>query len=836
MTTEVATAPAPATPQPEEPPTKSRRSDSWLVTLLAVVLALVIGGLLMAVSDPVVRHDFGYFFSYPQDALKDSWYTIRDAYKALFYGAIYNPDNDGTANSIFAPICGTLWTAAPLICAGLGIALGFRAGLFNIGGQGQVIAGAMASGYIGFAWDGPPFVHVVVAILAGVIGGAFWGFIAGFLKARTGAHEVITTIMLNYVAYYGLSFLITTKSVQSPSNPQTSKHIHGTARLPHLFGADLNVDLGIVLAIAAAVGVWWLLTRSKLGFRLRAVGANPAAARAAGMNVSALTMLGMALAGTLTGLAGTMLSLGGVNQYVVTPQIDNNVGFDAITVALLGRNSPSGVVAAGLLFGALRQGAPTMQTQAGVSGDIVTVIQALIVIFVAAPRLTRAIFRLKGRGRSALAGVSTSLVVATTSVRKTRVPRKVTVGATQIVLGVFGLLVFGLADRSKSVAVYSFSLPTAKYDLGSWHVHARWLAIPLCLVAIVAGVLRLTERLAARWCVTIAVVALLLSFISWSIASDPNGLNVVSLLQGTVFPYAIPLLLGALAGVIGERSGVVNVALEGMLLLGAFAAAFIGSLTGSVWGGVIAGALAGLLVALILSTLAIRYLVDQVIVGVVLNVFILGITNFLFNQVISTNSDKYNSPDYLHVWKVPVLHDIPIIGPVLFEGTLFLYFAYVAVVVVHFALFHTRWGLRTRAVGEHPRAADTVGIRVRRTRYVAVSVAGLIAGLAGAMLILGEGQGNTFNGGNGSSGMSAGAGFIALAIVIFGRWSPKGAVLGALLFGFFTQLQFLIGQASPPVSSDLLLTAPYIATLVAVAGFVGRVRAPAADGQPYTVG
>lgn len=834
MTTEVAPPSVAATP---EEPTKAPRNDSWLVTLLAVALALVIGGILMAVSDPVVRHDAGYFFSYPQDTLSQAWYTIRDAYKALFEGAIYNPNNDGSAKQIFGPICGTLWTAAPLICAGLGIGLGFRSGLFNIGGQGQVIAGAMASGYVGFAWDGPPLLQLVLAIIAGVIGGAFWGFIAGYLKARTGAHEVITTIMLNYVAYYLLAFLITTKGVQDPQNPQTSKHIHGNARLPHLFGADLNVDIGILLAVVAAGGVWWLLTRSQLGFRLRAVGANPEAARAAGMNVSVLTMTGMAIAGLLCGLAGTLLSIGGATQYVVTPQIDNNVGFDGITVALLGRNSPIGAVAAGLLFGALRQGAPTMQTQAGVSGDIVTVIQALIVIFVAAPRLTRAIFRLKGRSRSALAGVSTSLVVAVTAVRQARYPRHLTVGAFQVVLGVLGLFAFGLSSRARNVAIYTFSLPGAKFDLGSWHVHARWVTIPLCVLVIVAGGLRLTQRLAARWCVTILVVGLLLSFMTWSIASDPTGMNIVSLLQGSVFPYAIPLLLGALAGIIGERSGVVNVALEGQLLLGAFAAAFIGSLTKNTWGGILAGAIAGVLVALLLGTLAIRYLVDQVIVGVVLNVFILGITNFLFNQVISTNADRYNSSkQFLSIWKVPVLHDIPIVGAVFFEGTLFLYFAYVAVFVVHFALFHTRWGLRVRAVGEHPRAADTVGIKVRRTRYRALMIAGLISGLAGSMLILGEGQGGTFNGGTGSQGMTAGAGFIALAIVIFGRWSPKGALVGALLFGFFTQLQYLIGQASPPVNSNLLLTAPYIATIVAVAGFVGRVRAPAADGQPYTVG
>ena len=824
-------APAAAAPTPPESAARKPRGDGWLVTTLAIVLALAIGGVLMALADPTVHTDLGYFFQHPLDTFQDSWYTMRDAYKALFEGAIWDPNNNGSANGIFGPITGTIYTAAPLITAGLGISLAFRAGLFNIGGQGQVIAGAMASGYVGFAWQLPIVIHLIVAVVAGVLGGALWGFIAGILKARAGAHEVITTIMLNYVALYGLAFLIQTHGIQNPSNPQTTKVIHGSARLPHLFGADLQVDLGIVLALLAAIGVWWLFTRSTLGFQLRSVGANPAAARSAGMSVARITMTAMSLAGALTGLAGAMLALGGATSYTVTPQIDNNVGFDAITVALLGRNSPAGTVGAGLLLGALRSGAPTMQAQTNIPPDIVTVIQALIVIFVAAPRLTRAIFRLKGRGRGAASSLTTNLVVTVSAVRTARVAKHIVSGVVQIVLGVLGLILLGLGVRSKHKARYTFSLPGDKFDLGHVSVQARPVVIVLCLFVIAAGVLRLLEKLAGRWCAAIAIFGLLVSFMTWSIAGDPTGMNVVSLLQGALFPSAIPLILGSLAGVIGERSGVVNVALEGQLLLGAFAAAFIGSITDSVWIGILAGALAGVLVAGILSVLAIRYLVDQVIVGVVLNVFVLGLTNFLFTEVVSAHSTAYNTPAYLHLWKVPILGDIPIVGEVFFDGTIFLYFTYFAVAAVSFGLFHTRWGLRLRAVGEHPRAADTVGIKVNRTRYRAMAVAGVIAGLAGAFLVIGEGQGGQF-----AEAMSSGNGYIALAAVIFGRWTPRGAVGAALLFGFAAQTQYLLSQASPPINPDLLGMAPYIATLFAVAGFVGRVRAPAADGQPYTVG
>jgi simple sugar transport system permease protein len=229
--------------------------------------------------------------------------------------------------------------------------------------------------------------------------------------------------------------------------------------------------------------------------------------------------------------------------------------------------------------------------------------------------------------------------------------------------------------------------------------------------------------------------------------------------------------------------------------------------------------------------MSIRYLVDQVIVGVVLNVFATGITSFLFIELMTPHANEFNAPGYLAVWKVPFLGDIPIIGPVFFDGTVLLYVTYVLIAAVHIGLFHTRWGLRLRSVGEHPRAADTVGIRVLRTRYRAVLLAGAVAGLGGAFLVLGSGAAGTFQ-----LNMSAGKGFIALACVIFGRWSPIGAVLAALLFGFADQLQSLLQGAGTPIDSNLLVTLPYVATILAVAGFVGRVRAPAADGQPYTVG
>ena len=444
MTTELSAAPT-AAGLPAEPRAAGRRNRSWIVTVLAIVLALLIGNLMVVFSDQQVRTDLGYFFNSPGDFFSDGWYTFRDAFIALFEGAFFDPTHASNATEVFGPITNSIYTATPLIAAGLSVALAFRAGLFNIGGNGQVIAGAFGSGYVGLIVELPPVIHLVVAILAGIAAGAFWGFIAGFLKARAGAHEVITTIMLNYVAAFGLLYMLARKSIVAPANPQASKPIHGTARLPHLFGGE-RIDLGILLALAAAAVVWWLLGKSTIGFRLRAVGVNPAAARTAGMSVGAVTMLAMSLAGGLAGLGGTALALGGGTSYVVTPNIASNVGFDAITVALLGRSRPWGVVAAGLLFGALRTGGARMQAEASVQApvDIITVVQALIVIFIAAPKLIEGLFRLRRLGIPPVATATTNLAMAIGDVRAARVPRHIAAGAVMILIGLLAGWKFGL--------------------------------------------------------------------------------------------------------------------------------------------------------------------------------------------------------------------------------------------------------------------------------------------------------------------------------------------------------------------------------------------------------
>lgn len=388
-------------------------ANTVTVTILAVVLALVIGGILIIVSDTEVLDKYSYFTARPQDALQSSWTAVSDAYANLFKGSIVDPSavsawisGDGGWVPVFRPISETLTYATPLVFTGLAVALAFRGGLFNIGAQGQAIIGVILAALVGFLVPLPPVLHLVVALIAGALGGAIWGFIPGFLKARTGAHEVINTIMLNYVALYFLTWIVVQKGVQNPTRTDAiSKPVDSSAQLPRLLGDDLRVHLGIVLAVAATWGVAWLLNRSTLGFELRAVGNNPDASRTAGISVTATYVAVMVISGALAGLGGANMVIGSTAD-ALTPLVVAQIGFDGILVALLGRVKPWGVALAALLFGALRAGGNTMQSVSSISLELVTVLQALIVIFIAAPALVKAIFRLRA---ARAARLSTSL-------------------------------------------------------------------------------------------------------------------------------------------------------------------------------------------------------------------------------------------------------------------------------------------------------------------------------------------------------------------------------------------------------------------------------------------
>jgi simple sugar transport system permease protein len=398
-------------------------------------------------------------------------------------------------------------------------------------------------------------------------------------------------------------------------------------------------------------------------------------------------------------------------------------------------------------------------------------------------------------------------------------------GIALIVIGLLTIWRFGIDGHHDTDATIRLGALNA--------ANVPVITVPAVPVAWVCGVI--TVLLGVLWMVRprrrwfglimgAGIGLFVVALICWlASASATAFVDLVGLGTSTI-GLAVPLILGALCGVMCERSAVINVAIEGQMLAGAWASALIGSLIG-VTAGMLAGAFAGALLASMLAVFAIRYLVNQVVLGVVLNVFAAGLTGFLYDVFMQPHTETLNSAPLLEPHKIPLLGSIPVIGPLFFDTTVIVYLTYILIVVVDVWLFRTRWGLRTRAVGEHPKAADTVGIRVLAMRYRNVIIGGAIAGLGGSYFIFAVGQ---FQ-----KNITSGQGFIALAALIFGRWSPRGAVAAALLFGFASAMQVVLSINAPSIPSAFVAMVPYLATIFAVAGLVGKVRAPAADGEPY---
>jgi len=364
-----------------------------LVPALALLTALIIGAVIIALTDLDTLSVWG---EDPVEAFRLTMSGVFDAYKALFVGSFGSP----------RAISETLFAATPLIFAGLAVAVGFQAGLFNIGVNGQMHIGGMAALWVGFAIAVPAFIHIPLALAAAVIGGAAWAAIAGLLKARTGAHEVITTIMLNFVALFLVDYLLKSSIFQEAGrNDPISQQANPSAQFPTLIGG-FRLHVGFIVALAAVAFMWWLMYRSTLGFEFRAVGFNPDGGRYAGMNVAWIYVAVMAVAGALAGMGGANQVLG-LEPYRGISNFAGTIGFDAIALALLGRSHPVGVLVAGLLFGALRAGGREMQGAAGIPIDLVLVLQALIIVLIAAPELVRAIYRIKTPEEDAGTTIST---------------------------------------------------------------------------------------------------------------------------------------------------------------------------------------------------------------------------------------------------------------------------------------------------------------------------------------------------------------------------------------------------------------------------------------------
>lgn len=388
-----------------------------LVVVLAFVFAFLIGSILILVASAEVRAAAGYLFARPADTFRAAWDAITGAYAAMFRGSVFDlqgftrvredlESRGGSGSYVwgpallrgFKPLLETLTVATPLIIASIGMAVSFRSGLFNIGGTGQLIVGAVAAGFVGFAVSLPPVIHVLVCIAAAIIAGGLYGGLAGFLKARFGASEVITTIMLNWIAVYGLAYALTTSAFTGANKAQpTSPSVGENAVLPLIAGSQNRLHLGLLIAVLAAVFLWWLMSRSAMGFRFRAVGSNPRAAEVAGIDVGRSAIGVMFAAGALVGLAGGVHILG--TEHRLTGNVAGSIGFDAITVALLGRSGPLGIVLAGILFAGLSTGGRFMESNQSVPLDLVQVIQALVVLFIAAPPLVRYLVGLRSVDR-----------------------------------------------------------------------------------------------------------------------------------------------------------------------------------------------------------------------------------------------------------------------------------------------------------------------------------------------------------------------------------------------------------------------------------------------------
>jgi len=398
-------APAPASPAPPGERTSLGQrirgsARGLIVPVLAIFSALVIGAFVIVLSDLTF---FDRLRVDPGGALGAALDEVLGAYGALFTGSLGNPGTYAAAfasgdleqiTRAFVPISETLLAATPLLFTGLAVALGFQCGLFNIGAEGQLYLGAIFGTFVGFAFTGLPwFVHIPLAIGAGFLGGALWGFIPGLLKARTGAHEVIVTIMLNYIAFNLVNFILKVPGYQREgrSDPISKVTIDSSWYPPLVEG--LRANWGFILGLAAALIVSWLLFRSTRGFEFRAVGLNPTAARYAGMSIATTTILAMTLSGGLAGLAGTSIVLGVTHS--LTFGISAGFGFDGIAIALMASSKPRGIIFASLLFGALRAGSTPMQSITGIPIDLVVVIQALVIMFVAAPALVRGIYRIR---------------------------------------------------------------------------------------------------------------------------------------------------------------------------------------------------------------------------------------------------------------------------------------------------------------------------------------------------------------------------------------------------------------------------------------------------------
>jgi simple sugar transport system permease protein len=822
-------------PPPEEPP---RGWKGWtlphvggvLTSVATTILAFLIAGLVVLFTG----------------------HNPLAVYKGIFQGAGLDwflpwVTGDARADAAFN-LQQTLLQTTTLILTGLAVAFAFRCGMFNIGGQGQWTMGAIVSVWVGSSWAGlaGPAHILIVIVLAALAGAAFAG-IAGFLKATVGAHEVVTTIMLNWIAYWVGSYLFGLGGPLQNDNPiqasvPISNDVVEAARLPVIWGDPVlqGLTIGIFIAFGALVVYWLTLSRTTLGFRVRAVGRSAEAARYGGISVRQSYFLAMAISGGFAGLGGALDILGWQFRLGTLDVQSATVGFTGIAVAFLGRNTAVGVLFAAFLFGALQYGTSSRSLDPDIfdpslAGNLQLMIQALVLLFIGADVLILWLWR---RGR--LGWLHTPTMPSLPSFRRRRHGGEARGFAAsdldvpplpRVPMGerVRGWALTRVPRGPAAIAAASIVLALVAFWLAVPPVTARSMAVPLA-VAIVAFALGAWAAWRGARRAGLTAMALALIFGALGIAATQSSVGnleavfVWGTLVAAMLRYATPLILAAIGGMFSERSGVVNIGLEGMLLVGAFFG-FLGAdkLGSWVWGVVLA-ILAGAVLALIHAVVSIHLRADQILSGTGVWLLGWGLTGYLFIDIYGpegTPGEVSAIPD-VHL---AFLDDVPFIGQAIGDLNLLIWFALLMVPLSYWIMFRTAFGLRLRSVGEHPRAAETVGLSVYRLRYTGVTISGILAALGGAFLSIGFVDSFSEN-------MSRGQGFIALAALIFGNWRPKGIFFAAILFGSASA----IAQRLPVYSESLAVlfqTLPYLLTLIAVAGVIRRPRPPAAVGIPY---
>lgn len=828
---------APPAPGPSSaPPTTTRRwlrpwmlgsGGGFVTSLITTVLAFLLGGVVVLAtgSNPIstyrgIFNGTGLNWLFP-------WVTGVDRETAA-----YNLQQ-------------TLLITTTLILTGLAVAFAFRCGLFNIGGQGQWAVGAMVSIWVGTSWAGMAGgAHIVIAIVLATLAGALWAGIAGLLKATVGAHEVITTIMLNWIAYWVGSYLFGLGGpLQNGTDASVpiSDDVVESVKLPVFWGDPelQGLHIGLFMALGVLVVYWLTLSRTTLGFRVRAVGRNPEAARYGGISVSRSYFTAMAISGAFAGLGGALDMLGWQYRLGVLDIQTSQIGFIGIAVALLGRNTAVGVLFSSLLFGSLLYGTSTRSLDPTVfepqlAGNLTLMIQALVLLFVGADVLILAIWKRRGLPRPRLRlpvfarrGVSTR--VAATGAALAAAAERVTGPAVPV------------AERLRSWALARLPRGPRAVGLagGALGILAGWVSLPPIsnrgvAAPIVLGVAGLAMGLfaAARGPRRLGIVAAVLAVLGivGGIAATHSSVEhldtvfVWSALAASTLRYATPLTFAAIGGMFSERSGVVNIGLEGMMLTGAFFGLLGAEKTGSWILGLMCAIAAGGTIALIHAIWAVHLRVDQIVSGVAINFLALGLTGYLFIDIYGSEGTPGGIPGIPDI-HLGFLDGVPFFGDAIGSLNLMVWLGILLVPVSYVVIFRTPFGLRLRSVGEHPRAAETVGLSVYRIRYTGVLISGMLAACGGAFLSIGFV-------GSFSENMTTGRGFIALAALIFGNWRPKGAFAAALLFGFSTAL----AQRLPAYSQSagtLFEVLPYVLTLIAVAGILARPRPPAAVGIPY---